>query len=537
MLPGLYPESDSSVDVKAVIGRAIRQWYLFLLLPGLAGFLAWTYLRYQVPQYEVKGLILLKESPDDLALQDVIGGLSNTQKENSINLSNQIQILSSFSLIRQVTDSLHLDIVMNARGRLKDEDLYEPEKRPFQVAYAYSYGDQLYNREWEVTLSGTGYALREGEDSITQGRLGDTLELPYGRLLLTANPLATTNRESVSLRLLQPDQCARNYRSRFKVSALKGSDLLELSLIDETPARSIDFINAVITEYNRMVITEKNEVAEKTLAFVSDRLNYLSTELSEVESAAEHYILQNDIIGGTDREVQAGFDRLKQNELELLQLQLKIEGLDQLKKALLEAPGDSLRYLPYNLALENLNLSPLLARYNQLLQELERLQGAVLPNHPLLQPLKTEVAEVQKTVFDALAASRIRLERQQDDLKKASEAAWAGLRRLPGKARGLLAIERQQNIREQLYLFLLQRREETALSRATAVSQVRVLEAPMRGAMTSFDAQTVYGIALALGLLLPVGLVTLQEVLDNTLKSPEQIKKLTQIPLDRKSVV
>ena len=524
-----------SLDVRAIWGRAIRKWYLFLLFPLLTGFLGYAYLRYEVPQFEVRGTILIKESPEDRALSQAVGGVGGVLVENgATNLINQIEILGSFAILKAAVDTLDLEIDYLSEGSVKNTNLYEVEERPFSVASYSSDGQRLFGKSLFIELSADqqsySVAYDDRDNPIGRGRFGQPLVLPYGTLLLERNEEYTGSRASMSIVVRDPISVARAYGRKMSITPLRSSELLEISLQDAVPARAVDFINAIITVYNTFTILEEKEIALRTTEFVNDRLDYLNRELNEVEVAAEDYIINNDIVGGTDRELEAAFTQLTENERQIIELSITQEAISRLRGVITDRPSDSLRYLPYTVELANLNLGPILEQYNQLLLEREQLQQSAKADNPALIPFTENLTEVSRTISRALDEAAADLTGNIDDLKAANDEIFSEIRRIPGKQRGLMALERQQTIREQLYLFLLQRREETQLSSAAAVENVRVFEAPMPRGSTSTGPVPVYSIALLLGLLLPIGWVTLEEFLDDTIKSPDKLKKLSAAP-------
>ena len=336
--------------------------------------------------------------------------------------------------------------------------------------------------------------------------------------------------ENIVLTINNPVSTARSFSNRIRIRVLRNTELLEISLIDEVAKRAIDVINTLLEVYSKANIEEKNQVAVKTMKFVDDRLNYFKDELNEIETEAENYLINENIIGGTERELTEQFGKLRANDLALVERGIKLDALNQVEKQLTQTPQDTFSYIPYSLNLENLNLSPLITKYNELLNQREKLLFSAQPDNPVFQPLNALIVELTQTIQGTISEARQKIEVQIAEIQKENNTLWEDIKRIPGKERGLLSIERKQKIREELYLFLLQRREENALAQATAVSNLRILEEPMRRGTVSPGSPQIYGLALILGLFLPLGIVFIQEIIDDTIKSPQQIKQLTKVP-------
>jgi len=476
-----FPQ-ETELDLRAILGRALRLWYLFILLPILTLFVAWLYLRYQVTSYEVKSVILVKESAEDRAMEDMVGNVGGFGNDNNTELANQMEILGSFSIMQEVVDSLDLNVHYISEGRIKDSELYVITERPFSLTHYNTSRGSLFGRQMRISLNeiGNGYTLKEGESYTIEGQFGQTLQLPFGEITLTKNPSYKPNQTEIILNITNPIQTARKYAALLKINNIRQSELLEMSLVDQVSERAIDVINTVIDVYNRSTVEEKNEISVKTMAFVNDRLDYLTNELNEVESAGENYVINQEIIGGADRKLTAFFEQIRANDLSIIQLDIKLDALNQVEKLINQQTSDSLSYLPYSLTLNNLNLTPLLEQFNELQQERERLLTTAQPDNPVLRPVEERIKEVNRIIKTTLEEVRQKIHTEQDKLRQANKAHWADIRKIPGQQRGLLAIERQQNIREQLYLFLLQKKEEDALAQASALSNIRILEAPMQ---------------------------------------------------------
>ncbi len=522
---------ETEIDIKSILGRMLRHWYLFIIFPLLTVFTAWLYIRYSITEYQVKSVILVKESAEDKAMADMVGNMGGFNNQKDTELANQMQILGSFSILYEVVDSLDLHIHYIQEGRIKDAELYGIKERPFLLTNYVSTQKGLFQKALSIVLNdNNGYTLQEGESFHAEGILGEPLYMPFGQITIEKNPQYAYARKDAIVKITDPILAARIYSTKLQIKTIGNSELLEMSLVDHVPQRAIDIINAVISAYNRSTVEEKNLTSVKTMDFVNDRLDYLTNELNEVEIAGENYVIQQEIIGGADRKLTAFFEQIRANELTVIQLDVKLDALNQVEKVLNQQSSDSLSYLPYSLTLDNLNLTPLLEQFNKLQQERERLLAAAQPDNPILRPVEEQITEVNRIIRTTLKEARQKINNEQIELRQKNKKHWASIQQIPGQERGLLAIERQQNIREQLYLFLLQKREETALAQASAVSDLRILEEPMLRGVTSAPPLYIYAGAFLLGLILPIGLLTLQEVLDDTINSAQQLKQLTAIP-------
>lgn len=519
--------ANDGIDILAILKRVARLWYLFVLFGALGYAGAWLYLRYTPELYRVTSSMLIETSEEDMAILNVVGGMA--PQGPFLKLANEIQVLKSTPLMERVVEELNIDIEMMYEGRVLNKELYARESRPFYVA-AYNPEPFAYNKVFRLQpIDSNRFNFIAGERSVGEYTFGQVFQNNFGSFLFIRDSINAPFNREVLLRFRNPEDVAIQYASKVGVWGRKETELINIGINEEIPQKGVDIITALIKAYDSSIIEEKNEVATKTLEFIYDRIDYIVEDLITVEKEAEDYIIEEDIIGGVQGEVGYQVGQLRSNDQQLLQLQMEMDYLNDVDNFLRKKPNQ-FGLVPYNMAFENVNVTGMIDQYNKMLLEKERIGFSATRLNPTMQMIDSQMVILKTAIFEAIDSSKSDIRQLADSLNQRNERIITEMRELPGKQRGLTEIERQQSVIERLYLYLLEKREETALSQAIAVSNVRIVEPPRSQGVVSPDPIQIYAIGLVAGLFLPLLFVVGIELLDDTVKSPDQIKSRTGIP-------
>ncbi len=309
------------------------------------------------------------------------------------------------------------------------------------------------------------------------------------------------------------------------------ASVLELTLKDRVPEKAADILNTLIEVYNAAAIEDKNKISTNTLDFIGERLALLTGELEFVEKDVEAYKRENEIVSQNAGDGTRLVEEINTYEKERSDLEIERSIIRYVKEYLRNSQGN-FELLPANLSLPNAALNAQIEKYNTLLLERERLLRSAGDQHP---DLNRQTA-VLTTTRENILSSVEQLERETDIAIK-NLATRAGqfrgqVRSLPRKERELLEITRQQRIKESLYLYLLEKREETALSLAITTPNSRLIDAAKsNNNPVEPKSQLIYTFAFVLGLGLPAGLILLRDLLNDTLQSEEDLKALSTVPI------
>lgn len=518
--PRLVEQEESDLDIRRLLFTYLRNWYWIVLCVGIGFFCAKLYLRYTTPIYEVSGTVLIDEEQKSSLSQEAV--VSELGFAPSSDVADELQILRSRDLMLRVVDSLGLEVSVFGEGRIRDSELYT--RSPLQITYQkpVGYGTTL---RLKVIDNQDYMLLSEREDSLL-GRFGVPLVWQQDTFVLEAIG-AMSKGEIYRVEIAAPEQMAARYAGRLGVSQVEESSVIRLRLEDAVPEKAEDIINTLILRYNERVLNEKNEAGRNTLAFIDERLGFITEELYSVEQQVEGFKENNEMAVDLSIRAERYLEQLQTLDQQQTELQLK---RDMLKKMSAYLDLDDFRSLPVSEELLGPTLNTLIQDYNQRVFERANFLETATPENPGVSTYNEQLEFMQSNIRLAIETMQENLNNQLVAIQERIQPLEERIDRVPSNERQLLQIMRQQQIKEQLFLFLLQKREETALSVAAQTADARVLDRPTRRGRVSPVPMRIYAIACMLGMGLPIGLITLRVLLDNKIRNRNDLEPLTQIP-------
>ncbi len=524
---------EKPVDLRLLLYKyLLRYWYLYALGLLLALSIAYLQLRYATKQYLVRGTVLIKStdtnSADDLSQEAVLGELGISPV--SRNVQNEIQILKSRTLMQEVIQRLKAYVIYELEGRIVSGEQYL-DSPVLLDTFVLNPKAGNFNIELQ-RIDNRRLAVMKGDEVVKELAYGDTLQNDRGMFVFKAHPESRWSDNRVIIRFRDPETIAQSYANRLNAKIIaEWSSVVELSLKDPVPQKAADIINTLIEVYNEAAVKDKNRSAESTYQFINERLRLLTAELSEAEGEVEQFKTRNVIPSDINANVGTYLSEFNANDNELSRLRLQESILNNLENSL-ASDLNSYELLPLNAVVDNNELLGQINQYNRLIQERKRQLLSLRETHPRILQINDEIASSKIVILATVRDARSNLQRIVRQLQEKNRQLQVKLRNIPSIERDLLEITRQKNIKENLYLFLLQKREETAISMSVAVSNARILDAAKpSGGPIEPKSNLYYTIALVLGLGLPLGFVVASDLLNDTVQTSEDIKNTVQLPL------
>ena len=542
---GFQPEDEKPVDYKALFFEYLMYWPWILGCVIVMGMVMYAYLRYQAPVYNVNATVLIKQgdqtkSPSASPMQAMqdLGMLSMAS-----NFDNEMEILRSRSLVKKVVNKLNLYInYKEAQTFRYPTDLYKTS--PVQVWTTPEEADRLLGPvtlkmtctpDGKVDVEGSYYPSRNA-DKVTLHKhfdqLPGVLTTPVGVFTLSVNSDSTLAKidktRTITATVVSPTAVASGYTASLSSEPTsKTTTIVALNLQNSNPRRGVDFINMLVALYNENANNDKNEVAAKTAQFIDDRIGIINQELGTTESELASYKQK---AGLTDLSSDAQL-ALKENSA---YQQKQAENATQLRLVAfyINDRKNEMEVIPANVGLADEGLSSLIVKYNDLLIERKRLLRTSNESNPAVVQLDAGIratrANVQTTVDNVEKGLLI----TQSDLDREGKKYATRISNAPTQEKELMSITRQQEIKASLYLLLLQKREENAITLASTATNGRIIEEAMAGsAPVSPNKQKFYLIALVLGIGIPVGIIYLRNLLRFKIESRADVEKITDVPV------
>lgn len=536
-------DQKDDFDLRMVLEKYLIHWQWFVLGAFLCLTFAYVYLRYATPLYKASTTILVKDEKKGGMLSELSAfsdlGLGSALKSN---VDNEVEILKSRTLVESTIKELKLNVGLIAYGNVKSTEAYKDT--PIKVDFINQKPDFFKSRMLLnfVAITPNTFTLKSKIKSaevpvLTQNkkeyRYGEIITTSIGDFIVTKpivlNKLVKKDFQSIDISVSPLDAVARGYLARIKVSAIsKTSSVVEISITDPIVKRAEVFLDKMIQIYNADAANDKNFISENTSKFIADRLLLITQELDGVEQDVESFKKSNSL---TDIESEAKlfiegsseYNKLSvQNEI---QLNVVSSMLNFLKKS------TSADLLPANLISGEGDAGELINSYNQLILERNRILKSATVVNPTVVTLDQQIASLKSNVAESLSRMQTSLNIQKRNLKGQEGLLDSKIGKIPVQERQFRVIARQQKVKEELYLYLLEKREETAISLAATAPNARVIDAAKASMIpVSPKKNIIYLAAFLLGLLIPFGIIYLKDLLDTKVKTRLDITDRFNIP-------
>ena len=527
-------EKEDMISVMEIVTLFIKhwKWIFFGLIIALA--VAFVYLRYTTPVYRVASSVVLKEEgrrgssamPGTLEEIAMMGSVSNVE--------NELYILRSRSMIRSVINRLDLHTSYIVEGRVKSTDLYK--QSPVIVDMAQSDLDLLretirfemqMESEERVHIRGTvaGNAL---DTIFTQ--LPAVILTDVGAISFTRRHEVKPNNSLLYVSIQHPDAVIGTYRGSLTVTqASRQATVINLSLNTPYREKGRDFINTLIEVYNNEAIEDKNQEARNTQLFIEERIAIIDQELSTAEQNVEQYKREEgltDLHTDLQRDMQMG----SQYEQRLVEVETQLNVVSSLN-SYLDNPSNSNKTIPSNIGVQDPTLSATTSEYNRLLLERERLSQSMTDDNPAMKRLNEQISGLRESIGASINSVQQGLQIQRREARNQANLFGGRVSAVPTQEREFMELSREQQIKASLFLMLLQKREENALALAAYANKAKVLDEAASEGMVAPRRMIILLAALMLGLLIPMGIIYLADMLQYRIRTRGDVDRVSKVPI------
>lgn len=535
---------EEQINIQEILFRYLIHWPWFIVSVVICVILAWIYMYTTTPVYNISATVLIKD-------EEKGGGASMSSElekmgldgfmTSSKNIDNEIEVLRSKSLAREVVNQLNLFVTYKDEDAFPAKELYrtspvlvsltpqEAEKLPKTMEVdmsllstggmnvLISIGDKEYQKQFDKlpavfpTDEGT-VAFFENKDTLALAHLN---EMPKERHIK-----AFINR---------PLSVARGYTNALSIAPTsKTTSVAVISLKNSNTQRGKDFINKLLEVYNINTNNDKNEVAQKTAEFIDERISIISKELGSTEQDLENF-KRSAGITDLSSEAQIALTGNAEYEKKRVENQTQINLVMDLQRYM---KGNEYEVLPTNVGLQDVGLAGAIDRYNEMLVERKRLLRTSTENNPTIINLNTSIRAMRSNVQATLDATLKGLQITRDDLARETKRYTRRISDAPTQERQFVSIARQQEIKAGLYLMLLQKREENAITLAATANNAKTIDEALADENpVSPKKMMIYLAAFVLGMGLPVGIIYLIGLTKFKIEGRADVEKLTLLPV------
>lgn len=537
-------QSEEQINIQEILFRYLIHWPWFVVSVIVCVALAWGYLRLTTPVYNISATVLIKDEKK--------GGGANMSSElekmglngfvsSSSNIENEIEVLKSRTLAREVVSSLGLFVTYMDEDKFPNKELYRTS--PVLVSLTPQEADRLpQTMEIDMLLQPAGamdVQVKVGKKEYRKHleKLPAVFPTDEGTVAFFANndtlsslrPESVTTERHITAYINRPFAVAKGYAGSLSITPTsKATSVVTVSLKNSNTQRGKDYIDKLLEMYNINANNDKNEVAQRTAEFIDERIDIISKELGSTERDLENFKRSAGITDLTS-EAQIALTGNAEYEKKRVENQTQINLVMDLKKYL---QGSEYEVLPANVGLQDAGVAGAIDRYNEMVAERKRLLRTSTESNPAIVNLTTSIRAMRSNIQTTLDATLKGLEITKADLIREASRYSRRISDAPTQERQFVSIARQQEIKSGLYLMLLQKREENAIVLAAIANNAKIIdEAQADSTPISPKRMTIYLAALVFGIGIPVGVIYLIGLTKFKIEGRADVEKLTSLPV------
>ncbi|WP_337045219.1 GumC family protein [Emticicia sp. 17c] len=522
-------ETEEGINIGFFLKKCMQHKYWFLLSLIITELICFLYLRYTTPIYTINASILIKD--ENKGVKSDIEALKDLDLTGGNKLvENEIEVFKSRGLAEKVVDKLNLTVsYWNEDGPIDKELFIEPE-----ISINVSeYSQKGYNEPFYILPEKLGkfQILDKKKKVLGVFNYGTSITTPYGRLrVFTKKTSLHISEKPIKIRLYNKEALITHLIGDLNIRLVNPrTTVIAFSFNHHLPEKGKAILSSILEEYSFLSIEDKNREAVNILRFIEDRLKLVTNELGSVEQDVENYRTSRGI---TDLSTESNIflEKAKEIDTKLNETEIQLKVLDSIERYL---QGDQIKNIsPSTLMVNDPVIIGYLNQLSNLELEREKMALTVQSGNPYLETIITQMKNVKLAIRETIANQKKSILLSRTELLTLNNRLSASINSIPKKEKEYVEIKRQASIKESLYLLLLKKREETALSYASTVTDSRMIDKPFSSATPiSPNRSRIILLGFLLGFVIPAVVIGIKGFLTKTIQSKDEIEKATGLTI------
>lgn len=549
MQPNLLPDNNGqqrvdtppsfappiTLNTNSLWKRIKRNWGWIFLCLVVAGLVAAFLIRYTPQTYRASTRIIVGESSAQSGLtKDAI--IQELGFEKSYDLGEEILMMKSVKLMREVVDTLSLSITYVYQGQIRNTDIYRPKQFvlvPVDTVDAIEVDELNYGKVFIRLDDNDAFTLVKSPGDTVQQYYFEPFSIGDREYRLSLlKELASEDQGFIEVVTSKPYTAALRYSKPISILQVGKSNVIQITTTDVNRQRAMDILDALVNAYNDKLVNQQSRIGKKTLEFIEDRLSVVSSELYGFESQVATYRQDQDLDVNLETRSVDYLSQINENDRQLSELQIRKELIENLRANLATSDANSISPIPIASEITAGVLDGLIGEYNELAAIYSERTKRLKPDHPDIQGYIRQAADLRETIIRSIAVVLRENDRRIAQIEKRNTPLEEKLNRIPQNEKRLVQIMRQRQIKENLFLYLMEKREEAALIIAGQVPNTRIIDRAIssRSPIAPIPWLIILT-ALFAGTFVPVSLMLISEILNSKVTSESETLSLIKAPI------